>query len=141
MEGALRKPSFPTDCQRDENIFRTIPLKAALHHIPTERHSLHEEHIPAEIQDVMTRRDDIRKRDPTSSELPRLNKDIHKRICIHKRKKWRNFIETMDQKTDLTKLCRTIKGIDGRAKHTADYFQCNFVFIFQAASHQVQSTV
>ena len=112
VEGALSKHSFPTDCQRDEKIFRTVLLKAASHHIHTGRHRLHEEPVPEEILDVMNRRDDFRKRDPTSHELPRLNKAIQNRICVHKRQKWRDFVETMDQKTNLTKLWRTIKGID-----------------------------
>ena len=63
VEAALSKRSLPTDCQRDEKILRTILLKAASHHIPTGRHRLHEEPVPAEILDVMTRRDDLRKRD------------------------------------------------------------------------------
>ena len=88
VEAALSKRSLPTDCQRDEKIFRTILLKAASHHIPTGRHRLHEEPVPAEILDVMNRRDDLRKRDPTSPELPRMNKDIQNRICVHKRQKW-----------------------------------------------------
>ena len=89
VEAALSKRSLPTDCQRDEKIFRTILLKAASHHIPTGRHRLHEEPVPEEILDVMNRRDDLRKRDPTSPELPRMNKDIQNRICVHKRQKWR----------------------------------------------------
>ena len=120
VEAALSKLSLPTDCQRDEKILRTILLKAASHHIPTGRHRLHGEPVPTEILNVMIRRDDLRKRDPTSSELPRLKKDIQKRICEHTRKKLRDFVENMDQKTDLTKLWRTIKGIDGRAKRTAE---------------------
>ena len=80
VEAVLSKHSLPTDCQRDEKILRTILLKAASHHIPTGRHRLHEEPVPAEILYVMTRRDDLRKRDCTSSECPRLNKDIQK--CI-----------------------------------------------------------
>ena len=74
--------SLPTDCQIYEKIFRTVLLKAASHHIHTGRHRLHEEPVPAE----MNRRDDLLKRDPTSPELPILNKDIHNRICVHKRK-------------------------------------------------------
>ena len=74
VEAALNKRSLPTDCQRDEKIFRTVLLKAASHHIPTGRHRLQEEAVPAEILDVMNRRDDLRKRDLTSPELPRLNK-------------------------------------------------------------------
>ena len=143
VETALSKRSLPTDCQRDEKkIFRTVLLKAASHHIPTGRHRLHEEPVPAEILDVMTRRDDLRKKDPTSLELRRLNYDIQNRIYAHKRQKWRDFVETLDQKTDVTKLWRTIKGIDGRAKREAENeaitFQRNLV---QAASHQVQPTV
>ena len=76
VEAAMSKRSLPTDCQRDEKIFRTVLFKAASHHIATGRHRLHEEPVPAEILDVMTRRDDLRKRDPTSPELPRLNYDI-----------------------------------------------------------------
>ena len=70
--------------------------------------------------DVVTRRDDLRKRDRTSSELARLNKDIQKRICEHKRQKWRDFVENMDHTTDITNLWRTIKIIDDRAKRTAE---------------------
>ena len=109
IEAALSKHSLPRDCQRDETIFRTVLLKAAPHHIPTRRHRRHEEPVPAEILDMMNRGDDLRKRDPTSPELPILNKAIQNRICVHKRQKWRDFVETMDQKTELTKLWRTIK--------------------------------
>ena len=69
---------------------------------------------------MMTRRDDLRKRDPSSSELPRLNCNIQNCIYAHKRQKWRDFVETLDKKTDVTKLWRTIKGIDGRAKREAE---------------------
>ena len=65
VETALSKHSLPTDCQRDEKIFRTVLLKAASHHISTGRHRLHEEPVPAEILDVMTTRDDLRKEIPS----------------------------------------------------------------------------
>ena len=120
VDAAQSSRSLPTYCQSDEKIFRTVLLKAASHYIPTGRHRLHEEPVPTEILDVMSRRDDLRKRDPTSPGLPRLNKAIQNRICVHKRQKWRDFVETMDQKTDLTKLWRTIKGIDGRPKREAE---------------------
>ena len=82
VETALSKRSLPTDCQRDE-IFRTILLKAVSHHNPTGRHRLHEEPVPADILDVMTRRDDLLKRDPTWTELPRLNYAIQNLWCIN----------------------------------------------------------
>ena len=93
-------------------IFRTILLKAASHHIPTGRHRLNEEPVPPEIVGMMTSAKE------TSPELPRLNKDIQK--CIYVWQRWRDFVKTMDKKTDLTKVWRTIKGIDGRATCKAE---------------------
>ena len=137
VEAALSKCSLPTDCQRDEKIFHTVLLKAASHHIPTGRHRLHEEAVPAEILYVMNRQDDLRKRDPTSPELLRLNKTIQNRICVHKRQKWKDFVETMDQKIDVTKLWRTIKGIDGRAKREAENEAITFNRISFSSSKQL----
>ena len=76
VEADMSKCSLPTDFQRHEKIIRTILLKAASNHIPTVQHRCHEESVPAEKLDVMTRRDDLRKRDPTSSELPRLKIEV-----------------------------------------------------------------
>ena len=138
VETALNKRSLPTDCQRDEKIFRTVLLKAASHHIPTGRHRLHEEPVPAEILDVMIKRDDLRKREPTSPELPRLNYDIQNHINAHQRQKLRFFVvETLDQKTDVTKLWGTIKGIDGRAKREAENEAITFNGISFSLSKQL----
>ena len=70
----------------------------------------------------------------TSPELPRLNKAIQNRICVHK---WRDFVETMDQKTDVTKLWRTIKGIDRRAKREAENEAITFNVISLSSSKQL----
>ena len=96
VETAMSKRSLPTDCQRDEKIFCTVLLKTASHPIPTGRHRLHEEAVPAEILDVMTRRDDLRKRVPTSPERTILNYDIQNRIHAHKRQKWRDFVDILE---------------------------------------------
>ena len=48
----------------------------------------------------------------TSLKLPGLNYDIQNRSTYTKGKNG-DFVETLDQKTVFTKLCRTIKGIDG----------------------------
>ena len=59
--------------------------------------------------------------------------------------KWRSFVETIDRKTDLDKLWRTIKGIDGRAERTAENEAITFNGISfslrQTTSHQVQTRV
>ena len=86
---------------------------------------------------MVTRRDDLRKRDPTSHELPRLNYNIQNRIYAHKRQTWRHFVETLDQKTDVTKLWITIKGIDGRATREAENETITFNRISFSPSKQL----
>ena len=85
----------------------------------------------------MTRRDDLRKRDRTLPELPRLDKDIQKCICEHKRQKWRDFVENMDHKTGITKMWRIIKGIDGRGKRTTENEVISFNGISFSSSKQL----
>ena len=86
---------------------------------------------------MMTRLDDLRKRDPTSPELSRLIYDTQNRIYAHKRQKLRDFVETLDQKTDVTKLLRTIKGIDGRAKREAENEAITYNEISFSSSKQI----
>ena len=56
---------------------------------------------------------------------------------MHKRQKWRYFVETIDQKTDVTKLWRTIKGIDRRAKREAENEDITFNGISFSSSNQL----
>ena len=113
-----RKLSFrhpPTDCQKDEKLFRATLLKAASHHIPTGRRKL-----PAEILTRMEERDDLRKQDPASPWLSTMNDEITKSTSDHKRRQWREFVESINYRTDCTRLWRTIKGIDGKSNQTAE---------------------
>ena len=120
VEDILSLEPLPTDCQKQEKIFRASLLKAASHHIPSGRHRHHEEPLPASILDMMKRRDDLRSRDPTSSDLPTLNEEIQQTICKLKENKCRQFVETLDPKTDSSKLWRTIKSIDGKQPKQTD---------------------
>ena len=69
---------------------------------------------------MMEERDDLRKQDPASPRLPTMNDEITKATSDHKRRQWREFVESIDHRTDSTKLWRTIKGIDGKSKQTAE---------------------
>ena len=69
---------------------------------------------------MMEERDDLRKQDPASPRLPTINDEITKATSDHKRRQWREFVESIDHRTDSTKLWRTIKGIDGKSKQTAE---------------------
>ena len=118
IERKLGSRHLPTDCQKDEKLFRATLLKDASHHIPTRRRKLYTQQVPAEILAMMEERDDLRKQDPAPPRLSTMNDEITKATSDHKRRHWREFIESIDHKTDSTMLWRTIKGIDGTSKQT-----------------------
>ena len=49
-----------------------------------------------------------------------MNDEITKATLDHKRRQWREFVESIDHRTDSNMLWRTIKGIYGKSKQTAE---------------------
>ena len=99
---------------------RTIILKAESRHIPYRRHRINTEPVPAEILERMRTRDNLRSGDPTSPALQQMNAEITRITNEHRRNTWRQFVETLDHKTDPSKLCITIKAIDGKSSPKAE---------------------
>ena len=120
IERKLSSRHLPTDCLKDEMLFRATLLNATSHHIPTGRRKLYTQQVPSEILAMMEERDDLHKQDLASHRLSTMNDEISKATSDHKRRQWREFVESIDQRTDSTQLWRTIKGIDGKSKHTAE---------------------
>ena len=56
----------------------------------------------------------------TSPTMQDMNDDITRITNEYNRQKWRQFMDTMDHKTDPTKLHRTIKTIDGKSKRKVE---------------------
>ena len=98
-----------------------MPLFLKQHHTHT-LWTTPNQHRAGSNRDIgkMRARDDLRSRDPTSPALPEMNDEITRTTNEHKRQKWRQFVETLDHKTDPTKLWRTIKAIDGRSTPKAE---------------------
>ena len=69
---------------------------------------------------MMEERHDLRKQDPASPRLSTMNDEITKATSDHKRRQWREFVESIDHRTDSTKLWRRKKRIDGKSKQTAE---------------------
>ena len=46
--------------------------------------------------------------------------EISKATSDHKRRQWREFVESIDHRTDSTKLWRTIKGTDSKSNQTKE---------------------
>ena len=105
IEDNLSKIRLPINFQKGEKISRAIILKAASHHIPSGRQRLNTEPVPTEILEKMRARDDLRSRDSTSPALAEMNDEITRITNKHKRQKWKQFVETLDHKTDPTHNC------------------------------------
>ena len=75
---------------------------------------------------MMEKRDDLRKQDPASLRLSTMNDEITKATSDHKRRQWREFIESIDRMTDSTQLWRAIKGVGGKSKQTAEIEDITF---------------
>ena len=88
QEIELSSRHLPTDCQKDEKLFRATLLKAASHHIHTGRRKLYTQQVPSEILAMMEERDDLRKQDPASPRLSTMNDEITKATSDHKRRQW-----------------------------------------------------
>ena len=91
IEDTLSKRRLPSNCQKGEQILCTIILKAASRHIPSGRHRINTEPVPAEILEKMRARDDLRSRDPTSPALQQMNDEITRTTNEHRRNTWRHW--------------------------------------------------
>ena len=120
IERKLRSHHLQTDCQKDKKLFRVALLKAASHHIPTGRRKLYMQQVPAEILAMMEKQDDLHKQNPASPRLSTMNDEITKATSDHKIRQWREFVESIDHRTNSTKLWQTIKEIDSKSKQTAE---------------------
>ena len=72
-------------------------------------------------------RDKLRKQDPASPRLSTMNDENTKATSDHKRRQWRKFVESIDHMTDSTKMWKTVKGIDGKSKQTAENEGSTFI--------------
>ena len=59
IERKLSSRDLPTDCQKNEKLFRATLLEAASHHIPTGRNKLYTQQVPTEILAMMEERDNL----------------------------------------------------------------------------------
>ena len=94
--------------------------KAASYHIPSGRHRLNTESVPALILKKMRARDDLRSRDPTLPALQQMNNEITKTTNEHRRQTWRQFMETLDQTVESSQGDR--RNITPRANNEAITF-------------------
>ena len=117
IEDKLSKRRLPTNCQKGEQILCTIIQKAASRHIPSGLHRINTEPVPSEILERMRAGDDLRSRDTTSPALQQMNDEITRTTNEHWRNTWRQFVETLDHKTDPSKTVENYQG--NRRKITA----------------------
>ena len=82
---------------------------------------------------MMEEREDLRKQDPASS----MNDEITKVTYDHKRRQWREFVESINHRIGSTKVWRTIKGINGKSKQTAENEGITFTGILHTSPKMI----
>ena len=91
----MSKEPLPTDFQTEEILWATI-LKAASRHIPSGRHRLNQpRRLPSEITNKKER-DDLRRQDPTSPVLQRMNDEINTATVKHKQETCCQTLNSLD---------------------------------------------
>ena len=93
--------------------FRVTMLRAASHHNATGRRK---QQVTADTLTMMEEGDGLRKQVPASPRLSTMNDEITKATSDHKRRQWRDFVGSIDHRSNNTKLWRTIKGIYGKSR-------------------------
>ena len=109
IERKISSRHLPTDYQKGEQLLRATLLKAASHHNPTGRRKLYTQQVTVEIVAMMEERDVLRMQDPASPRSSTMTDEITTATSDYKRRQWREFVESIDHRTDSTKLWRTIK--------------------------------
>lgn len=104
--------SAPTSVDAGEAEFRAILLRAARRAIPSGNFGQYKPGIDAEVRRLIEERDTIRLTDSSSPELHSLNLTINKTIDNNKKERWRDFISSIDPKTESSKLWKTIKKLN-----------------------------
>ena len=115
-EEEFEKLPPPSSVYEGEKRFRKIINKASNITIPKGRIKDVFSEIPQSAAAKIQERDNLRKTDPTSPELARLNEEIKSEINKHKKEKWIETVEAIDRKKDSGKLFKLIKHLNGNVQ-------------------------
>ena len=104
----------PSDTHSGEKVFRKILNTASAHNIPSGRIPKAKPNIPPAASRLIKQRDETRRNNPHSKDIPTLNARIDFLISKQRMEKWKEHVATFDRKTNVTKLWKTIGAITGK---------------------------
>ena len=104
----------PSDAHSGEKVFRKILNTASAHNIPSGRIPKAKPNIPPEASRLIKQRDETRRNNPHSEDIPTLNARIDFLISKQRMEKWKKHVATFDRCTNVTKLWKTIGAITGK---------------------------
>ena len=113
-------PTLPQQRQTSQNthsgekVFRKILNTASAHNIPSGRIPKAKPNIPPAASRLIKQRDETRRNNPHSEDIPTLNARIDFLISKQRMEKWKEHVATFDRKTNVTKLWKTIGAITGK---------------------------
>lgn len=130
-EKEFEKIPPPRDVYSSEMKFRKILNKASNICIPSGRIKEVVPEIPTEAARLINQRDELRKNNPNSEDLTKLNQDIKESITNHRSNKWKKTVEEIDRNCS-SKLFKLIKRLTGNQtkqdnqpiKFKGKYYSC-----------------
>jgi hypothetical protein len=113
-EEEISKLNPPTDVYRAEQDFREVINRVSRNTIPQGRIKEIFPEVPTTVKNKILERDELRKTNPQSPQIPELNYEINKLINKHKQEKWREEVGNINRKTDPSKLFNLLKRLNGQ---------------------------
>ena len=110
--------SIPTDVYQAEKKFRQIINNASKHNIPQGRIQNIIPSVPTEAAVKIKERNELRATNPTSDQIPVLNREIEGLTRKYRTDKWHEYISSFDGKTRVGKLFKAIKAVNGSTTST-----------------------
>ena len=115
-ESVFQKCDKPANAHQGEMFFRNTLLTISKKCTPAGRIPKIIPHLSDEAKQLMLERDKKRALNPISKEILPLSMKISKLIYEEKQIRWTEHLKTFSSYTDQSKLWKTIKGLNGKAK-------------------------
>lgn len=116
-EARFQRCTEPNDVMVAERTFREIVNSVSARCIPAGRVKTVLPGYPTSAAKLAEERDEIRKRDPSSPDIERINYEIQSQLTDHRITRWHGHLSTINRHTGLDKLWKTVKSIKNGPSH------------------------
>jgi hypothetical protein len=105
----------PASCAKGERVFRNKLLSTSSHNIPSGFCKDFIPSLPADAKHLIQQQDELRCLDPCNPKITFLNDSITKAICVFKRKKWIDELDSCSYQANPSKFWPLLKHLSGKS--------------------------